>query len=152
MVHAACGAQHTVAVTRGGGLVGWGAAEFGQLGTGDMNNTPVDQPHPRPVKGGLPGVRFVQVACGEAHSLALTSSGHVFSFGQGACELIVGGKLNDSRLGSHAMEYIVVLVTSYFRYLASALKEHWQAVAEAPAPRAGASCLVSPSSRRCVKR
>jgi hypothetical protein len=31
------------------------------------------------------------------------------------------------------MEYIVVLVSSYFRYLASAPKVHWQAGAEAPA-------------------
>jgi hypothetical protein len=31
------------------------------------------------------------------------------------------------------MEYIVVLVTSYFRYLASAPKVHWRARAEAPA-------------------
>jgi hypothetical protein len=31
------------------------------------------------------------------------------------------------------MEYIVVLGTSYFRYLGSAPKVHWQAAAEAPA-------------------
>jgi hypothetical protein len=31
------------------------------------------------------------------------------------------------------MEYIVVVVTSYFRSLASAPKVHWQAGAEAPA-------------------
>jgi hypothetical protein len=31
------------------------------------------------------------------------------------------------------MEYIAVLVTSYFRYPASAPKVHWQAGAEAPA-------------------
>jgi hypothetical protein len=31
------------------------------------------------------------------------------------------------------MKYIVVLVTSCFRYLASAPKVHWQAGAEAPA-------------------
>jgi hypothetical protein len=31
------------------------------------------------------------------------------------------------------MEYIVMLVTSYFRHLASAPKVHWQAGAEAPA-------------------
>jgi hypothetical protein len=35
------------------------------------------------------------------------------------------------------MEYIVVLVTSYFRYLSSAPKVHWQG-AEASRPRPGA--------------
>jgi hypothetical protein len=34
---------------------------------------------------------------------------------------------------SGPMEYIVVLVTSYFRYLASAPKKHWLAGAVAPA-------------------
>ena len=43
-----------------------------------------------------------------------------------ACERSLGRKLHDSRLWG-PMEYSVVLVTSYFRYLASAPKVHWQA-------------------------
>ena len=53
----------------------------------------------------------------------------------GFCEL--GRKLHDSR---PKMECIVVLVTSYFRFLASAPKVDWQAGAEAPA-----RCLLTQS-------
>jgi hypothetical protein len=42
------------------------------------------------------------------------------------CELRLGRKLHDSRLGSQ--EYIVVLVTFYFRYL----KVHWKKEPELP--------------------
>jgi hypothetical protein len=45
------------------------------------------------------------------------------------------------------MECILVLVTSHFRYLASAPKVYWQAGAEAPAPRAGAEPFSSPLSQ-----
>lgn len=40
-------------------------------------------PTPRVIKG-TREVFFCQVACGAAHSLTLTGSGHVFSFGCGA--------------------------------------------------------------------
>lgn len=41
----------------------------------------VEQPHPRFIKGSKD---FVRVAAGAGHSLALTSSGQVWSFGQGS--------------------------------------------------------------------
>ena len=48
------------------------------------------------------------------------------------CELGFRWKFFDSRVWGPP-EHIAVLVTSYFRYLASALKVHWQAGAGAPA-------------------
>jgi hypothetical protein len=47
------------------------------------------------------------------------------------------------------MEYIVVLVTSYFRYLASASKEHWQAGAEAPTLEQEPKPLLGGCSHEC---
>ena len=43
----------------------------------------VEQPHPRFIKG-TKEHNFVRVAAGASHSLALTSSGQVWSFGQGS--------------------------------------------------------------------
>eukprot|EP00854_Cymbomonas_tetramitiformis_P014548 gene14548-17196_t len=80
VVHAACGQMHTVVVTHQGTLASWGAAEFGQLGHGEAVG--VELPHPRIIKG-TAELRFAQVACGAQHTLALTTSGHVFAFGQG---------------------------------------------------------------------
>jgi alpha-tubulin suppressor-like RCC1 family protein len=80
IVQVACGQQHTLAITHQGGLVAWGAAEFGQLGHGDVIG--IDLPHPRMVKA-VKHVRFASVSAGGAHSLALASTGHVYSFGQG---------------------------------------------------------------------
>ena len=43
----------------------------------------VEQPHPRFMKGSKEH-HFVRVAAGAGHSLALTTSGQVWSFGQGS--------------------------------------------------------------------
>lgn len=52
-----------------------GLAGLGEIG--------VEQPHPRFLKG-TKEHHFVRVAAGAGHSLALTSSGQVWSFGQGS--------------------------------------------------------------------
>jgi alpha-tubulin suppressor-like RCC1 family protein len=78
----ACGQQHTVGVTAAGGLMSWGAAEFGQLGHGPAAGIGIDLLQPRYVAGSRE-MHFVSVACGMGHTLALTGSGHVYSFGQG---------------------------------------------------------------------
>ncbi|CAN6482306.1 unnamed protein product [Victoria cruziana] len=81
ITHVACGQAHTVAVTDLGALVSWGASEFGQLGLKDMVEV-ADVIQPRVVRGSQE-LHFVRVACGVAHTLALTGSGDVYSFGQG---------------------------------------------------------------------
>ena len=78
----ACGQQHTVAVTAAGGLMSWGAAEFGQLGHGPAAGIGVDLLQPRYIAGSRE-MHFVGVACGMGHTLGLTGSGRVYSFGQG---------------------------------------------------------------------
>ncbi|KAJ1527956.1 hypothetical protein ONE63_007889 [Megalurothrips usitatus] len=76
----ACGSAHSAAITSGGELYTWGLGQYGRLGHGD-NAT---QLKPKVVKA-LLGRHVVQVACGsrDAQTLALTSDGMVFSWGDG---------------------------------------------------------------------
>ena len=51
----------------------------GQLGLGD---SVLHGPGPHPVIG-LDGLKVVQIACGESHSVALTDGGTVYTWGNG---------------------------------------------------------------------
>ncbi|KAK8398901.1 hypothetical protein O3P69_004178 [Scylla paramamosain] len=76
----ACGSSHSAAITSSGELYCWGLGEYGRLGLGDTST----QLKPKLVKA-LFGQRVVQVACGsrDAQTLALTSEGMVYSWGDG---------------------------------------------------------------------
>jgi len=84
------GDGHSVAVTASGRVLVWGASACGQLGLSDMNEMPTDaegypyQPEPKLVED-LGDYHIVQVACGDAHTVALTAEGLVFSWGGGGC-------------------------------------------------------------------
>lgn len=86
--------EHTLVRVGGGGISGaggsgvasWGVGARGQLGHGKRQ----DERHPKSLMGGIGfgGIRIVQVAAGGglvrvAHSLLLTSTGRVLSFGSG---------------------------------------------------------------------
>lgn len=85
--------EHSVARVGGGGRVGaggsgvatWGVGKRGQLGLGKRN----DEKFPKMLLGGIGyGIRIVQVSAGGglvrvAHTLLLTSTGRVLSFGTG---------------------------------------------------------------------
>jgi alpha-tubulin suppressor-like RCC1 family protein len=71
-----CGVNHSLALTQSGEVYGWGCNEFGQIGCGD-NNVKV-----MPTKvTGLNENKIKMISCGENHSLALTESGCVYSWG-----------------------------------------------------------------------
>lgn len=82
-----CGGLHTLAITRQGHVYTWGRAEGGQLGV------PIDQmihdpstnelylTTPKRIRGALDGQFVTQVACGDAHSLALTNLNQVYGWG-----------------------------------------------------------------------
>lgn len=76
----ACGSSHSAAITSNGELYTWGLGEYGRLGHGDFQT----QLKPKLVKT-LLGHHIVKVACGsrDAQTLALSSEGLVFSWGDG---------------------------------------------------------------------
>tara|TARA_Y100000389_G_scaffold127639_1_gene124947 strand:+ start:898 stop:2085 length:1188 start_codon:yes stop_codon:yes gene_type:complete len=85
----ACGGEHTVAVTEGGGVYTFGRGSDGQLGHGDKE----DQLKPMrvPVEAFRPNEsaqehsnRIVMVAAGSWHTVALSEAGHVFTWGCGS--------------------------------------------------------------------
>jgi len=71
------GGEHTVALTSAGDAYSWGWNGQGQLGDGTTTyrNTPVAVSMP-------PGVTFTAIASGDAHTVALTSTGDAYSWGQ----------------------------------------------------------------------
>jgi hypothetical protein len=79
VVQVSASIYHTVAVTADGELYTFGCGESGRLGHG----SDVDELAPRRVEGPLTGERVVAAAAGETHTVVLTASGAVFTFGYG---------------------------------------------------------------------
>ena len=77
VVAVACGAHHTLALTAAGAVLAWGQGSAGQLGTG----VAADASAPV-LLAALWGVPIVALAAGEAHSLALSRAGDVYSWGR----------------------------------------------------------------------
>ena len=84
-----CGGAHTLALTRGGGVLSWGRGAQGRLGHPFDHGINVFRPTP---VAALAHARAVQVSAGFTHSLVLTAEGDVFAFGSDEHgELGVGG-------------------------------------------------------------
>ncbi|CAD5162820.1 unnamed protein product [Musa acuminata subsp. malaccensis] len=77
----ACGEHHTCAVTLSGDLYTWGdgTSTLGLLGNGN------EMSHwlPKMVSGPLEGIHVSSVSCGPWHTSVVTSSGQLFTFGDG---------------------------------------------------------------------
>jgi alpha-tubulin suppressor-like RCC1 family protein len=86
------GASHSIAVTAEGGLYTWGRG----LAIGHGGNALTQRLVPTKVTGGGIGEAFVvQVAAGQDHSMALTTTGELYAWGKGADgQLGHGGKEN----------------------------------------------------------
>merc|ERR1711924_590241 len=84
IVHIACGCWHSAALTSGGAVYTWGSCKSGLLGQAHKNSVPT----PRVVLQGKGG-GVVMVACGTAHTAALTKDGDLYTW----------GKHDDGRLG-----------------------------------------------------
>jgi len=74
----AVGGKHTLALSDSGDVYAWGSGSKGQLGLGKKRSFPSPQ-----LVWGLMRKGVRQIAAGEAHSLALTYNGHVYSWGYG---------------------------------------------------------------------
>lgn len=79
IVEVAAGNLHSLLLGSSGSIWSVGAGWEGPLGHGDMASTAI----PRPVVG-LSSVRIERIAAGDVHSLALSGTGEVWSWGWGA--------------------------------------------------------------------
>jgi len=90
IVQIACGDAHTVALSREGLLFSWGGGGCGQLGHSETTKMPKDEdgcPYqltPRVVQHLRPHV-VANIACGKAHTIAVSDKGKMFTWGAGAC-------------------------------------------------------------------
>lgn len=93
-VHVAAGIFHSVVLTATGQVYAFGANQSGELGT--TTNSGTENPTPTPTLVNLPGAAgpVVQIAAGYKHTLAVTSTGQLFAFGQNASGAL--GTVNDS--------------------------------------------------------
>mmetsp|Transcript_2002 Transcript_2002/g.1881 ORF Transcript_2002/g.1881 Transcript_2002/m.1881 type:complete len:440 (+) Transcript_2002:510-1829(+) len=100
------GAFHTIAISREGHLYVWGRGEGGQLGLQQEDLIKVmkdlgiasEDPFihtPRRLYGELANKKIIQVACGEAHTLALTDSNEVYGWGWGSNGQLATGVKHD---------------------------------------------------------
>ena len=71
----------------------WGWGDFGRLGHGHPNDVFI----PQFVKG-LAGVNVKSIACGDCHTLALSSDGKIFAFGRNQDGQLGLGKSEDCLL------------------------------------------------------
>ena len=96
------GLFHSMAVSESGSLYSWGSGTNGRLGHGDT----VMQLRPRRVEA-LGSVEIVSSSAGAGHSVAISSSGELFSWGQG-----YGGRLGH---GNQAVQLLPQMVEALRR-------------------------------------
>ncbi|XP_035858602.1 probable E3 ubiquitin-protein ligase HERC4 isoform X1 [Sander lucioperca] len=77
-IHISCGKDHTAILTKTGAVFTFGSGQYGQLG----HNSFRDELRPRLVAE-LWGAKVTKTACGRHHTLVLTDSKRVYSFGCG---------------------------------------------------------------------
>ena len=93
----ASGGRHSGCVCRDGSVFSWGDSSSGQCGLGDVrsSSSPVEIRFESETESTEPTLfqraedqegsfRIKKLACGDAHSIALTASGHVWSWGIGS--------------------------------------------------------------------
>ncbi|XP_036996961.2 E3 ISG15--protein ligase HERC5 [Artibeus jamaicensis] len=78
IIQITCGDYHSLALSKGGELFAWGQNLHGQLGLGKvLDSTPTPQ-----IVEHLSGVPLAQISAGKAHSMALSMSGNIYSWGR----------------------------------------------------------------------
>nr|XP_002745648.3 E3 ISG15--protein ligase HERC5 [Callithrix jacchus] len=78
IIQITCGDYHSLALSKGGELFAWGQNLHGQLGVGrKFPSTTAPQ-----IVEHLAGIPLAQISAGEAHSMALSMSGNIYSWGK----------------------------------------------------------------------
>jgi hypothetical protein len=80
IIEICCGFGHSLALTNSGEVYAWGLNEYGQVGNKSYSNQLIPQK-----VNGFNDEKVVMISCGSHHSMALTESGHVFSWGLNTC-------------------------------------------------------------------
>lgn len=83
--------NHALLLTGDGEVFGFGAGRWGKLGNGTTN----DERYPAKLGFDLANVKVEQIAAGEDHSVILTQSGEVYTFGKGSNGQLGHGNRND---------------------------------------------------------
>ncbi|KAL8097971.1 PH, RCC1 and FYVE domains-containing protein 1-like [Apium graveolens] len=83
-----CGSKHAVLVTKQGKIYSWGEGSGGRLGHG----VDADVPNPKFISA-LCELEIKSVSCGENHTIAITESGDLYTWGDGihSCGLLGHG-------------------------------------------------------------
>lgn len=95
-----CAAAHNLAIDTEGRVYSWGRNESGQLGHGDTNRR--DTPT---IIDALEGMNIVEAACGKNHSLVITETGHVYTWGENAKGQLGVGSQGDPKLSPMKIAY-----------------------------------------------
>lgn len=108
VVTAAAGGQFTLALTSTGQLYSFGSNQYGQLGVAGGSGLPGANPTPQLVS--LPGAsgRVAQLAAGFSHSLVLTSTGELYTFGENQFGQLGRATGSGSESANHAPERIAL--------------------------------------------
>ncbi|EFJ50871.1 hypothetical protein VOLCADRAFT_57885, partial [Volvox carteri f. nagariensis] len=82
VVHIAGGEQHSLALTKKGALLSFGAATYGMLGRRDVDTTTANDIHPEPKQvDGLDGIKVEAIAAGTNVSACTTTDGDAWFWG-----------------------------------------------------------------------
>jgi alpha-tubulin suppressor-like RCC1 family protein len=109
VIQIAAGYSHSLALTSDGGLYSWGDDSMGQLGSGTYTGY-----YDTPVAVNVDGKIVTQISSSENHSLALTSDGEVYSWGDDSM-----GQLGDGGSGYYGYTPVAVnnsLINGYIPF------------------------------------
>ncbi|KYN03844.1 RCC1 and BTB domain-containing protein 1 [Cyphomyrmex costatus] len=121
VVYIACGATFTIVVMDNGNVYSWGINRYGQLDVGDER----DRLMPCQLNS-LKGIVIVKVACGYAHTLALTDEGNLYTWGLNEDgQLGIGNTTNSSKpvMVKHQMGRVFDIAADYCKHISIAVNK-----------------------------
>ncbi len=98
IIQIASGIYHSIALASDGTIYAWGRNHLGQFGNGDPNMLFSNVPVAADMNGALAGRTIIQVAAGANHSLALSSDGKVYTWGENILGQLGNGNTTNSNI------------------------------------------------------